>query len=250
VIGQMELRLHNRRLDRIHREQQTLFATLAHDLRTPFNGILGLSKHLSRKAETLSPARITQLAHGVLSSSLQVYQLLDELLQWSASRYSSKSSHLSIQPLLPLIERSTELYIDTMALKNITFNCNVKSDLSVCADATLTKTIIRNLLANAIKFTPENLSIDISAEPNDSFVEIRVSNNGSLIPEDTRKNLFSQTVASEKGTMGETGNGLGLKLMQEFVETQGGKIWLEQNEPDTNTFCFTLQHPSSTTGIV
>jgi len=240
VISQLELRRHNHHLEQINREQESLFASIAHDLRAPFNGILGLSKHLSQKAEALSPTRITHLAHGILGSSLQVYQLLDELLQWSAKRYGARRSELTPQQLLPLVEDSLEILLDTMVLKKIHFECTIPKSLYVNADATLSKTVIRNLLTNAIKFTPENGAIRVSAEENHDVIDIHIHNNGKSISEDIRKSLFINTVKSESGTAGEDGSGIGLRLCQEFVEMQGGKIWLDSSAEIGNDFIFSL----------
>ncbi len=241
VISQLELRLHTRRLEKIAKEQQNLLATIAHDLRSPFNAILGLAKRLSLKAENLSHENVSKAAHSILSASLKVYQLLDEMLQWSSSRMGATSVHIDTHALLPLVTVSSELLHEATQLKKINYICELDEDIKVKIDATLTKAVIRNILNNAIKYAPPEGIIKISAtEESDNTINLRIFNNGAAIPDDQQQRLFKDPVESKSGTEGESGYGLGLKLCKEFTEMQGGRVYLEDSSAQGTCFVVVL----------
>ena len=213
----------------MQKDQQQIFAVMSHDLRSPFNGILGLSRMLRQKADTLTPERLAQMADGSLDSSLKVYQLLDEILQWSRSQLGAVEVELTATPLDPLIIETLEWMKESFELKNLNVT-HVKNESSVAmADANLTKTIIRNLLANAIKYTPEQGSIHIETDTIDGEVRLVVADTGEGIPLDITGELFSECIASQCGTDGESGHGLGLRLCGDFARKQKGYLSLDGN---------------------
>lgn len=239
VISQLELRKQKLELENNYERQQKMLASIAHDLRAPFSGILGLSEQLSRKAEAMSQQRIVKTSHHILSSSLRVYQLLDEMLQWSTQRVREDQVKLEHQPLLPLAESCFELLQEALSLKGIQYQCDINRELKVVADTTLTKAIIRNLLNNAIKFSPEGGEIKVSAHANDKTVTVRIYNSGKPISEQEQQHLFDDNCTSQSGTQGESGTGLGLLLCQEFVHAQQGEIRYEA-QADGSNFIFSL----------
>jgi signal transduction histidine kinase len=232
VVSQLELRLHNRHLQRMQKNQQQIFAVMSHDLRSPFNGILGLSKVLREKADTLKPERLAKMADGILESSLKVYQLLDEILQWSSNQLGAIQLDLNAIPLNPLIIETLDLMKDSLELKKINISHNTHENAVAMADVNLTKTIIRNLLANAIKYTPENGNIHIETQLIDSDVQLVMTDTGKGIPLEIIDELFSECVASQRGTQGESGHGLGLSLCGDFARKQQGTLSLDKDYKD------------------
>jgi signal transduction histidine kinase len=232
VISQLELRLHNRHLQRMQKDQQQIFAVLSHDLRTPFNGILGLSKILHAKAETLKPERLAEMADGILDSSLKVYQLLDEILQWSCNQLGAVHVELKATPLNPLIVETLDLMKDSFVLKNINITHDKNEDSVAIADVNLTKTIIRNLLANAIKYSPEQGSIHIETQTIEGEVHLAIADTGTGVPLDIKGELFSECLSSQRGTKGEPGHGLGLSLCGDFARKQKGYLSLDNEYTD------------------
>ncbi|MFT6750978.1 MAG: signal transduction histidine kinase [Candidatus Azotimanducaceae bacterium] len=232
VISQLELRLHNRHLQRRKKEQQQIFAVMSHDLRAPFKGILGLSKILHRNADTLKPERLAQIADGIVKSSLKVSQLLDEILQWSRNQLGAVHPELKLTPLNPLIIETLDLMEACFSLKKLHTKYDTKQNAVVVADVNLTKTIIRNLLANAIKYTPEKGSIHIETETIDGKVQLVVTDTGGGVPLEIQENLFSECVASQSGTQGESGHGLGLSLCGDFARQQQGYLSLDKDYKD------------------
>lgn len=240
VVSQLELRLKNRQLNRISKEREHFFTLIAHDLRSPFNAILGLSERLANKAETLTPQRIVKSAHSILSSSLRAFTLLEELLQWSQLQMEQSQLNTKAELLRPLADKSVDFLSDTIALKSLTINNHIPKNWVVFADATLIKTVFRNLLSNAVKFSPEAQAITLRAKHSNGTIEISVENAGEPITPLAAKQLFKTTVNSTDGTQGEDGCGLGLMLCKQFITQQGGKIWLDSDFTAGTKICFTL----------
>jgi signal transduction histidine kinase len=232
VISQLELRLHNRQLLRMQKDQQQIFAMMSHDLRSPFNGILGLSQLIQAEAQTLKPEALSAMADGILESSLKVYQLLDEILQWSSNQLGAIQVDLGATTLKPLIMETLDLMKDSFTFKKLNITCDINEDIVALADANLTKTIIRNLLANAIKYTPEQGSIHIETLSNNGEIQLVITDTGTGVPEELKDQLFGDSVVSQRGTQGELGHGLGLSLCGDFARKQQGFLSIDKDYKD------------------
>ncbi|WP_096085490.1 GAF domain-containing sensor histidine kinase [Agaribacterium haliotis] len=240
VISQLELRKHSLELKRSNKQQQNMLSSIGHDLRSPFNGILGLAQQLNQGAGQMSQERIVKSSHMILDSSLRVYQLLDEMLQWATQRVGRSGIIVQEHSLKALLNNSYDLLHEALQLKSIEFQNDV-GEYNVLVDETLSKAVIRNLLNNAIKFCPEQGQIQVSAYKKDSSVVLQVFNSGEHISEEKQQQLFNSPVDSALGTAGEGGTGLGLNLCKEFIEQQGGEIWLERSNEQGNYFCVSFQ---------
>ncbi|NQZ23258.1 MAG: GAF domain-containing sensor histidine kinase [Colwellia sp.] len=228
VISQLELRLHNRHLQRMQKNHKQILAALSHDLRSPFNGILGLSRVLHQNSVTLKPELIAKMADGILDSSLKVYQLLDEILQWSRNQLGAIQLELKATLLDPLIIETLDFMEESFSLKKINIKHLINEGVVAMADANLTKTIIRNLLANAIKYTPEQGNITIETQTVDGLVQLTITDTGKGVPLEIQDALFKNCVASHFGTQGESGHGLGLSLCGDFARKQHGYLSLDK----------------------
>ncbi|MFT4765866.1 MAG: signal transduction histidine kinase [Oleispira sp.] len=232
VISQLELRLHNRQLLRMQKDQQQIFAMMSHDLRSPFNGILGLSQLIQAEAQTLKPEVLSAMADGILESSLKVYQLLDEILQWSSNQLGAIQVELEATTLKPLIMETLDLMKDSFTFKKLNITCDINEDIVALADANLTKTIIRNLLANAIKYTPEQGSIHIETLSINGQIQLVITDTGTGVPVELKDQLFGDSVMSQRGTQGELGHGLGLSLCGDFARKQQGFLSIDKDYQD------------------
>lgn len=232
VISQLELRLHNRQLLRMQKDQQQIFAMMSHDLRSPFNGILGLSQLIQAEAQTLKPEVLSAMADGILESSLKVYQLLDEILQWSSNQLGAIQVELEATTLKPLIMETLDLMKDSFTFKKLNITCDINEDIVALADVNLTKTIIRNLLANAIKYTPEQGSIHIETLSSNGQIQLVITDTGTGVPEELKDQLFGDSVVSQRGTQGELGHGLGLSLCGDFARKQQGFLSIDKDYQD------------------
>ena len=162
-------------------------------------------------------------------------------MQWSRAQTGYISySPVSIK-LKDIIEETINLLLSDAQQKNITLESTVIAEIMVYADENMLKTILRNLIANAIKFTPNNGRIYIEAGNRKSEVEVIVGDTGVGISKEDIDKLFRiDTVFTTLGTADEKGTGLGLLLCKEFVEKHGGKIWIDSIEGKGSEFKFTL----------
>jgi signal transduction histidine kinase len=240
VVSQLELRLHNKRLKRVNEEKEKFYAMLAHDLRSPFNGILGLSRILATKASSMDATAISTCSQAILDSSLTIYQLLDEILQWANECIGQKQCKPAAHNLLALCQSANEILTPALEAKDLNLILDFEAELMVFADDILLKTVFRNLLSNAIKYSESNNEILIQANQVDNAMVIAVQNTGQTIPDSIKMKLFNETVESESGTLGEPGNGLGLSLSAEMITRQGGKIWLDNNVSNGARIVFSL----------
>lgn len=217
------------------------FSIISHDLRGSFGIIFNLVQLIQENKGDLSPEETDELLNDIVNASKNTIGLLQNLLEWSRSqtghiKYSPEK--LSISNLFyEIIASHTEITEN----KNIKLLSHVNSKRTVFADKNMTQLVIRNLISNAIKFTPNGGQIDLIAEDRDEFVKISVSDNGVGIKPDKIKNLFHiETKTSTSGTENEQGNGLGLILCKEFVERNKGEIKVESELEQGTTVWFTL----------
>ena len=219
------------------------FSIIAHDLRSPFTTFLGFTEILDEEFDTLPENELRTIVTLMRRSAGNLYQLLENLLQWSMfhrgiTKFEPKTIHL-----LPLIENSLDSLLDSARQKEIEVSFDIRETLQVEADTHMLLTIIRNLLTNAVKFTPRYGNVLISAFVEEElFVTIAVKDTGIGVSEDMLKKIFLiDTNNKTKGTEGEVSTGLGLILCKEFVEKHGGKIWVTSEEEKGSTFYFTVK---------
>ena len=223
------------------------FSIISHDLRSPFNSLLGFTDMLMQNYDTFSDSERKDIIESLNTSSKSTYLLLENLLSWSSSQTGRMEFSLQKTELKTLVDEIILLSKPAADNKQIELVDNTEADLSVYADKNMLNTIVRNLITNAIKFTEANGEIIISAERSTrkGFVEISVTDTGVGIPANKINDLFRiDKNASTPGTYKEKGTGLGLILCKEFVEKQGGEIWIESEVGQGSRFIFTLPEVS------
>jgi signal transduction histidine kinase len=245
VMTQMELRLQYRLQKQLENEREKLFGVIAHDLKSPFNGILNFTKLLWKNAGSWPVEKIQKVSSTILESSIEGYQILEELLAWSQKRMGvlrNEPEAISVKALYNLIPSHQ---LDAMQLKKITLFTGGSDHLPALVDITLTKTIIRNLLSNAIKYTPEEGRITISAKQDGQFVVVSVEDTGAGVPDEIKDKLFKASVNSQAGTSDELGHGLGLMLCHEFAIMQGGDLYVDDHYSGGTRICLRLPMAST-----
>ncbi|MFH1197861.1 MAG: HAMP domain-containing sensor histidine kinase, partial [bacterium] len=227
-----ELKLSNETKDR-------LFSIIAHDLRNPFTTLIGASAFLSKEFDDLPETEKKKLISGIHSSSIKIYDLLENLLEWSRIQ-TGKSEY---QPEWFYAHESGNLVIsllnETALKKRITISNIIPQDLKVFADKNMIGVVLRNLVMNAVKFSHPEGVIELSAAQLESSFEIKVKDNGMGIDEDKIPNLFSSGYVS-KGTANESGTGLGLRICKEFIEKNGGSIRVDSAKGIGSNFIISL----------
>jgi PAS domain S-box-containing protein len=222
------------------------FSIIAHDLKNPFNALLGISEMLYLNQNELDIVQIKELGKMINESSRNAFELLENLLQWSRSQTGQLNFRPKEHILHELVDQSTKI-IETQAFnKNISIINNISNDTIIFADGNLLKTIIRNLVSNSIKYTNPNGTVIISSETYDAIAKVIVEDNGIGIQPDILEKLFKIDLKySTIGTANEKGTGLGLILCKEFAEMHNGEIFVESQVGEGSRFVVEL--PMKTT---
>jgi len=240
--AEKEIRLKNKELSKLNAEKDKFFSIIAHDLRSPFNGFLGLTEIMAVDLPNLTMNQIQEFVVKLSKSATNLFRLLNNLLEWSQIQKGSIRFVPATLRLRSLFDESIALLRESARIKEIEIVLNIAEGLEIIADMNMLQIIIRNLVSNAIKFTPKGGKVNISAKLNkDNSVEISVKDNGIGMSQQLINDLFRidiQTV--RKGTEGELSTGLGLLLCKEFVEKHDGKIWIESIVGSGTTFNFSL----------
>ena len=236
-------------LDELNARKDRFFSIVSHDLRTPFNGLIGNAQLLQMLLEDNNiDGEIAEITEFILSSAQSAHRLLENLLSWSMIQRGVLDFRPEVLNLDELIHSTAEIFMPGAELKNIQVVILVNKETKGYADPNIFKTILRNLISNAIKFTPERGKVTIAARPQlklDSeepkFIEITVTDTGMGINELDMNKLFKIDVHhTTKGTAKEEGAGLGLILSKEMAEFNQGKLWIESKQGRGTTATFTI----------
>jgi signal transduction histidine kinase len=242
--AELAIKENERKLLQLNVDKDRFISILSHDLKSPFNNLLGLSEVLTEDIRKLDIAEIEDIANNIYKSARISYNLLEDILMWARTQQGKIPFKLQNLSFADICKNILEILNPNANAKNIAINYSAPNEINVFADIDMLKTVLRNLLSNAIKFTNKNGAIDIYAEENAGNVTITVSDNGVGIQPDNLTKLFDiSEVLTTSGTAKETGTGLGLLLCKEFVEKHGGKIWVESEVGKGSDFKFTLPIP-------
>lgn len=239
-----ELEQQRKKLHELNASKDKFFSIIAHDLRNPIAGFLNLTDILSENFSSFSEKESKEFIDLMNHASKQLYNLLENLLQWSRSQTGSIPYEPKIVALKPVIENTIDLLMMNIENKKIKVHIKVNDQCKVYADENMITTVIRNLLSNSIKFSNMNGLITLRADCAEDKVEVSIIDNGVGMKKDDQEKLFRiDKHHTTQGTSNETGSGLGLILCKEFVERNGGKIWVESDLNKGSTFSFTLPKP-------
>ncbi|MBV5349220.1 PAS domain S-box protein [bacterium] len=237
-----ELNLKNIELQRLDMEKDKFFSIIAHDLRSPFNTFLGFTQLMVEDLSIWEPDELQKVAETMRQAALNLYGLLNNLLEWSQIQKGSiYFDPISIR-LRSTVDENLTMALETAKSKGIELVCDIPENIKVFADIHFLQTILRNLLSNAMKFTPPGGEISLSAKSGDNNnIVISIHDTGIGMNQKMLDNLFRIDVKTTRmGINGEASSGLGLLLCKEFVVKQGGKIWVESEVGQGSTFYFTL----------
>lgn len=221
-----------------------LFSIVSHDLIDPFNSLLMGTQMMSKHSEKFSKEKLVDYAEKVNKSGESVFELLRNLLDWSRLQIEGMKLEPKIISLRDLTQESITILGPMAQDKDITVTNRIENDAAF-ADPDMIQTVIRNLISNALKFTPTGGRVEISAATQagakDTMVQITVRDTGIGIEPDRTDKIFAlDQKTSTSGTAGEHGTGLGLPLCKEMVEMNGGRIWFESATGEGARFHFTL----------
>lgn len=229
----------NEELEKLNAEKNKLMSIVAHDLRSPLASIQNFLELLTQ--HELDEAQKLDIENDLLNSTKNTLAMLSKLLDWSKSQLHGVSAHMEQLNLHALFEPTLNLERDIAARKNINLAYYFDPSASIYADSDMMQLILRNIVGNAIKFTPEGGHIIVKAEAREKNCLISVKDDGIGMSAGKQESIFSLNVESTFGTNNERGVGLGLMLCMEFIKAQNGRIWLEST-PGQGT-CFYISIP-------
>ena len=213
------------KLKELNATKDIFFSIIAHDLRNPFNALLGLTKQLFKNYEKYDVDDIKNYLHVIYNSADQTHKLLDNLLKWAATQTKTLKPNFQSINLLSLVNETINLLEETANQKNIRIINKIYEDYFAEIDYNMMFTITRNILSNAIKFTNNNGLIKVSATPYSEYIILCIADNGIGMDENQINALFDiAELQHTRGTNNEAGSGLGMVLCNELIKLNHGEI--------------------------
>jgi len=214
-----------------------LFSIISHDLRSPLASLISMLNmvkdgHFSAEEEK---GILFELSKNVEYNT----ELLENLLKWASSQMKGRTIKPISFDIYEVATNKIKLYEKAAHQKGVELINSTIINTEVFADKDMVELVLRNLITNAIKFSNKGNSVTISSTDNNGFVKICVADNGKGIPQESIGKLFGKQVFSTRGTLDEKGTGLGLILCKDFVQINGGEIWVESQEDVGSKFFFT-----------
>jgi PAS domain S-box-containing protein len=240
-LANIQIKQKNDELEKLNATKDKFFSIIAHDLKSPFNSILGFSEILAKQVHNNEYDGIKKYADIILNSSQRAIDLLMNLMEWSRSQTGRMDFTPENFEMVSLINETAMLFDEIARQKSIILIRDLPAKAPVLGDKAMLSTVLRNLISNAIKFTMSGGKITISAQEKPGELIVSVRDSGVGIPENIIEILFQLSENfSTPGTNNEKGTGLGLILCKEFIEKHGGKIWGESELRKGSTFSFSL----------
>ncbi|HEY3372333.1 MAG TPA: PAS domain-containing sensor histidine kinase [Prolixibacteraceae bacterium] len=229
------------RLRELNSTKDKFFSIIAHDLRGPFNSIMGFSELMVEQTQEKNYEEVERYASIIYQSSQRAMELVTNLLEWSRSKVGRLQFNPENIDIGELIKSVVQLLKDSAQHKSITIYTDVSPGLQVRADRAMLATILRNLVSNAIKFTKPDGEIVVSVQKEQYQLSFMVADNGIGIKKEAINKLFDMDASySTPGTQDEKGTGLGLLLCKEFIERHGGDLRVESELGKGSKFYFTI----------
>lgn len=243
-VSKAQIQLQKDQLEQSNIEKSKLMSIISHDLRTPLMNIQNYLE-LLRESQVAHEER-DALEQALLKATNNATEMLSNLLHWSKSQMDGPQVNLQQIGLLKALTGTLEMEKLHAVKKNILMEYDLPAELNIIADVDMLQLVVRNLISNAVKFTPQSGKITVSVERLPAECKIMVQDNGKGIPEDKQDQIFSIKSEPDYGTNNERGVGLGLVLCKEYIERQGGRIGFESKYGVGSTFfIFIPLHASS-----
>ena len=225
-----------------HRD--TLYSVIAHDLRSPLGSLKMMNNAILMMVDKNQVSdEVYEMLQMMNKTSEEIFQLLDNLLKWAKNRLNKQNIYRQQVDINSIVNSTAEIFIPMATQKGISIMLEgLDKELMGSTDIDMVKTIVRNLISNAVKFSYEKGLITVSTKTDGDFVVVSVKDSGKGIKkEDQGKLLRPNTHFTSYGTNNEKGSGLGLMLCKDFVEQLGGKLWFDSEEGKGTTFYFSLK---------
>jgi len=236
-----EIASKNKELKELNTTKDTMLRVIAHDLKNPVSVMVSYTEVIVEDYDEYKKDELLETIKKLNKSSNEGLRLLENLTEWARAQTGAISFEPEQIKLREIVEENINLFISNAEEKGITLKSDVEPSATAYADYNMTSTILRNLIANAIKFTPDSGQITIESSKKENMEKISVNDTGVGLNTEALNKLFKLNDSyKSRGTRNEKGSGLGLLICKEFVEKQGGEIWVESQEDKGSTFSFTL----------
>jgi len=244
VESEEKIKEMNRMLGELNTTKDKLFSVIAHDLRNQFNVLISFSDILIKDINTMPEAERSYFLSQIESVSRSTYGLLSNLLHWARSQTGMLVIKKEILIVNNLIRSVCEELSGALISKELLIKFDNSKEVVIYSDEDILKTVLRNLISNAIKFSYRSGVIEINLVKVDTELEIEIKDFGTGIDAAQHKMIFEVGGNSKKGTAKEEGTGLGLTICKEFINKLGGKIWFKSTLGGGTSMFFTveLQH--------
>ncbi|MCF8239900.1 MAG: tetratricopeptide repeat-containing sensor histidine kinase [Melioribacteraceae bacterium] len=230
-----------RKLDELNKSKDRIFSIISHDLKNPFNSLLGYSALLIDDFDSFSDSEKVEAIREIQSSSKKLLTLVENLLEWSRTQNGLLSFNPDIIDTKDIIEKNVSLLEQFAKSKNIQIEILNIDEANCYCDENMLNSILRNLITNAIKFTAKNGEIKIDCINTNNKIEINVIDNGIGIPKNIIEKILEKGLTETRGgTNNESGSGIGLMLVNEFVRKNGGRLFIESNVNKGSKFTVVL----------
>lgn len=236
-----ELDKQKKELEELNATKDKFFTIIAHDLKNPFNTVIGLADLLLERYDSYDSDKIKEFIEQIYKFSNNAYNLLEDLLQWA----KSQTGRIELKPekvnIFELTLENKSLLDEKAAKKGVKIDLKMDNEIFAYIDKNMISTVLRNLISNAIKFSNSGDIVTIEANEKDIFIEVKVIDTGVGIPADNIKKILRiDSNISTIGTDNESGTGLGLIIAREFIEKNGGVINVKSTEGKGSEFIFTV----------
>jgi signal transduction histidine kinase len=233
--------LQKKELEATNATKDKFFTIIAHDLKNPFSTVISISDLMINRKNKFSPEQSMEFLHQINRFSRNAYNLLENLLQWARSQTGNMKINFKRTNIAEITNEVIDLLEVNAHQNQININTSINPELHAYIDVDMIKTVIRNLVSNALKFTPPNGTIKIIAQEDGDMLLMKVNDNGSGMESDILNSLFKielkQNLVQDES---KHGSGLGLIICKEFILKNGGSIWAESEINNGTTFYFTI----------
>lgn len=246
--SQQKLHDKERELEEVKKHKEKFFSTISHDLKGPFQGLMGLTELLNNDIVSMSREEIQQFAGMINESAENLLNLVDNLLEWSLLERDKKEYLPKDIDLGETLEKVIRRFSRPVQSKHITVTNAVKQPLKAHVDGDMIKKVMQNLMSNAVKYTPENGSIEWTATAGESHVTLTITDSGVGMDEETQSKLFrADELISRPGTNKERGTGLGLIICKKLTEINRCTLQFKSTPGAGSSFTVKLPAASTTT---
>jgi PAS domain S-box-containing protein len=237
-----EIKLKNEMLQATNAEKDKFFSIIAHDLRGPLSAFVDATQIITEDIQNMTLDEIRDITMSMKTDASNIYKLLENLLEWSRLQRGVMEFNPQKLKLSNIIGKGVASVTASARTKGIDINIIIPDDVEITVDEHMFETVVRNLVSNAVKFTPDGGKIKVSATViPENYIEIRITDSGIGMTLELRDKLFKMNERTNRtGTAGEPSSGLGLLLCKEFIEKHRGRIWVESEEGKGSTFTFTI----------